>query len=94
MKKITYIFGGGRLVKINDEHNFAKDFYYGFHLLNNNKNYDAKILEIHPFTKSKTMFLSALQKIDILLTTLFVIEFFLRRSLLFLFISNAIPLEK
>ena len=75
MKKITYIFGGGRLVKINDEHNFAKDFYYGFHLLNNNKNYDAKILEIHPFTKSKTMFLSALQKIDILLTKLIFLQF-------------------
>mgnify|MGYP001182827964 FL=1 len=75
MKKITYIFGGGRLEKINDQDSFAKDFYYGFHLLNNNKKYDTKILEIYPFTKSKTKYLSILQKIDILLTKLIFLQF-------------------
>ena len=75
MKKITYIFGGGRLEKINDKDSFAKDFYYGFHLLNNNKKYDTKILEIYPFTKSKTKYLSLLQKIDIFLTKLIFLQF-------------------
>ena len=75
MKNITYIFGGGRLEKINDQHNFAKDFYYGFHLLKNSKKYDTKILEIYPFTKSKTKFLKVLQKVDLLLTRLIFLQF-------------------
>lgn len=75
MKKITYIFGGGRLEKIDDQYNFAKDFYYGFHLVKNSKKYDTKILEIYPFSKSKTIFLSLLQKIDILLTKLIFLQF-------------------
>ena len=29
-KKITYIFGDGRLAKINDNSTFAKEMYYGY----------------------------------------------------------------
>ena len=46
MKKITYIFGGGRLEKIDDQYNFAKDFYYGFHLVKNSKKYDAIVVAV------------------------------------------------
>jgi len=75
MKKITYIFGGGRLEKLDNNHEYAKDFFYGYHLFKEDKKYETEILEIYPFTKSKTIFLTFIQKVDKILTKLIFLQF-------------------
>ena len=53
MKKITYIFGDGRINKLVKENEYAKDFYYGYHLMNQNSNYNTQILELHTAIENK-----------------------------------------
>ncbi len=53
MKKITYIFGDGRINKLAKENEYAKDFYYGYHLMNQNSNYNTQILELHTAIENK-----------------------------------------
>lgn len=43
-KTITYIFGDGRLSKINDNSTFAKEMYYGYFELK--KSYDTELIEV------------------------------------------------
>ena len=47
MKKITYVFGDGRINKLSKENEYAKDFFYGYHILNQNNNYKTQIVELY-----------------------------------------------
>ena len=48
-KKITYIYGPGRISKMENNKDFAKEMYYGF--FDFIKNYDTQIVEVVPRDK-------------------------------------------
>ena len=48
-KKITYIYGPGRISKMENNKDFAKEMYYGF--FDFSKNYDTQIVEVIPRDK-------------------------------------------
>ena len=75
MKKITYIFGDGRLDKISQSDKYAKDFFYGFQLLEAKDIFKSKILEIHPFSNTKNIFLNFLLQFDKLLNKITFLQF-------------------
>jgi glycosyltransferase involved in cell wall biosynthesis len=66
MKKITYIFGPGRVSKLKKDTEYAKDFFYGFHYVSKDKNFETQIIEINPFSPTKNIFIRIFQKLDII----------------------------
>lgn len=75
MKKITYVFGGGRLDKLSKENQYAKDFYYGYHLVKNSNIFDTKILELYPFSSSEDSTSRVLLALDKFLNKLTFLQF-------------------
>ena len=75
MKKITYVFGDGRLNKLSKENEYAKDFYYGYHLMNQNSNYKTQILELYNETETKHKRLKLLYLFDKFLNKLTFLQF-------------------
>ena len=75
MKKITYIFGDGRISKLQKANEYAKDFYYGYHLINQNNNFYTKILELHPFSESSKKHSKLLISLDKFLNKLTFLQF-------------------
>jgi glycosyltransferase involved in cell wall biosynthesis len=76
MKKITYVFGGGRLDKLSKEREYSKDFYYGYHLVKNNNNFETKILELYPFSNTEESTSKVLLALDKLLNKLTFLQFY------------------
>ena len=75
MKKITYIFGDGRINKLSKENEYAKDFFYGYHILNQNNNYKTQIVELHSVTENKNKESKILFLLDKFLNKLTFLEF-------------------
>ena len=75
MKKITYIFGGGRLTKLSKENDYAKEFFYGYHLVKQNKNFETSILELNPFSNIKGIAAKTILLLDKLLNKLAFLQF-------------------
>lgn len=75
MKKITYIFGGGRISKLEKENEYAKDFFYGYQLIKQNKNYKTGIIELNPFSKTNGITAKTLLFLDKLLNKLAFLQF-------------------
>ena len=61
-KKVTYIFGSGRLTKIENNEKFAKEMYYGYFELS--KIYNTKIVEtVYKSSKLKNFFTKVLKRL-------------------------------
>ena len=75
MKKITYIFGDGRINKLSKENEYAKDFFYGYHILNQNNNYKTQIVELYSDTENKNKESKILFLLDKFLNKLTFLQF-------------------
>lgn len=59
-KKLTYVFGAGRLKKLSSDEKIAKEFFYGYHFFLKNKN--VSIIEMNFPNDSKNLLLNFIDK--------------------------------
>lgn len=59
-KKLTYVFGAGRLKKLSSDEKIAKEFFYGYHFFLKNKN--VSIIEMNFPNDSKNFLLNFIDK--------------------------------
>tara|TARA_B100001029_G_scaffold179468_1_gene189104 strand:+ start:1997 stop:3127 length:1131 start_codon:yes stop_codon:yes gene_type:complete len=75
MLNVTYIFGDGRLNKLEKSHEYAKEFFYGFQQIKKNKKFNTQIVELLPFTRPEKGVLWFIKKIDTFLNKVTFLQF-------------------